>query len=139
MSGSELIKYEEIQNTIYTIRGVQVMLDEDLALLYGVETKVLNQAVKRNNERFPKEFMFQINNDESNVATAHPTAAELRGMTCRRFTTQFLFEIQQLHLLATFLFFFSTLRLNISLYNISCNSISNRPYISTITPKMSTP
>jgi len=64
MSGNELIKNEEIQNRIYTIRGVQVMLDEDLALLYGVETKVLNQAVKRNNERFPEEFMFQINNDE---------------------------------------------------------------------------
>ena len=64
MSGSELIKNEEIQNRIYTIRDLQVMLDEDLALLYGVETKVFNQAVKRNSERFPEEFMFQINNDE---------------------------------------------------------------------------
>ncbi len=64
MSGSELIKNEEIQNRIYTIRDVQVMLDEDLALLYGVETKVFNQAVKRNRDRFPEEFMFQINNDE---------------------------------------------------------------------------
>ena len=64
MSGSELIKYEEIQNKIYTIRGVQVMLDEDLALLYGVETKVLNQAVKRNSERFPEDFMFQLSEEE---------------------------------------------------------------------------
>jgi len=68
---------------------------------------------------------------------AHPTAAELRGMTCHRFRTPFLFEIQKFHLLATFLFFFSDLRLNISLYNINCSSISNCPYISTITPKMS--
>jgi len=65
MNGSELINIEDIQNRIYTIRGVQVMLDEDLALLYRVETKVLNQAVKRNSERFPEEFMFKINNDES--------------------------------------------------------------------------
>ncbi len=54
----------KINYRIHTIRGVQVMLDEDLALLYGVETKVLNQAVKRNSERFPEEFMFRINNDE---------------------------------------------------------------------------
>ncbi|MBA1341964.1 MAG: hypothetical protein C5S40_07460 [ANME-2 cluster archaeon] len=76
---------------------------------------------------------------ESNVTTAHPTAAEMRGMMCRRFVVLFSFKIQKFHLLATFLFFFSTLRLNIPLYDISCNSISDRPYISTITPKMSTP
>lgn len=64
MSGSELIKLEEIQSRIHTIRGVQVMLDSDLAKLYCVEIKVLNQAVKRNNERFPETFMFQIDNDK---------------------------------------------------------------------------
>lgn len=64
MNGNDLIKPEEIQSRIHTIRSVQVILDEDLALLYGVETKVLNQAVKRNSDRFPEEFMFQINNDE---------------------------------------------------------------------------
>ncbi|MDD3437635.1 MAG: ORF6N domain-containing protein, partial [Candidatus Gastranaerophilales bacterium] len=53
-----------IQNLIYEIRGHKVMLDNDLAILYGVETKVLNQAVKRNIERFPKDFMFQLNQDE---------------------------------------------------------------------------
>jgi hypothetical protein len=64
MSENELIKVDEIQNRIYTIRGIQVMLDSDLAELYGVETKVLNQAVKRNNERFPVEFMFRIDSIE---------------------------------------------------------------------------
>jgi phage regulator Rha-like protein len=49
-----------IKNKIHTIRGVQVMLDSDLAELYGVEVKVLNQAVKRNKERFPEDFMFQL-------------------------------------------------------------------------------
>jgi hypothetical protein len=65
MSGSELIKNEEIQNRIYTIRDVQVMLDKDLAIFYGVETRVLNQAVKRNIERFPERFMFQLAEDET--------------------------------------------------------------------------
>jgi len=56
-----------IKNKIHTIRGVQVMLDSDLAELYGVEVKALNQAVKRNKERFPESFMFQISKDELQV------------------------------------------------------------------------
>jgi phage regulator Rha-like protein len=55
---------QTIQNKIYTIRGIQVMLDEDLAVLYGVETKVFNQAVKRNIERFPEKFRFQLSESE---------------------------------------------------------------------------
>ena len=53
-----------IQNCIYQIRDVKVMLDRDLASLYGVETKVLNQAVKRNIRRFPPDFMFQLSKEE---------------------------------------------------------------------------
>jgi hypothetical protein len=53
-----------IENRIFTIRGLQVMLDSDLAELYGVETKVLNQAVRRNIERFPSRFRFQLAVDE---------------------------------------------------------------------------
>jgi hypothetical protein len=64
MNGNALIKSEEIQSKICTIRGLQVMLDNDLAQLYGVETKALNQAVKRNIERFPKEFSFQLTAEE---------------------------------------------------------------------------
>lgn len=56
--------YQTIQNKIYTVRGIQVMLDEDLAVLYGVETKVFNQAVKRNIERFPEKFRFQLTENE---------------------------------------------------------------------------
>jgi phage regulator Rha-like protein len=55
-----------IQTKIYEIRGQKVMLDFDLAELYGVETKVLNQAVKRNSDRFPADFMVQITRDEYN-------------------------------------------------------------------------
>lgn len=56
---------DSIKTKIYTIRGLQVMLDRDLAELYGVETRVLNQAVKRNIERFPEEFMFQLTKEEA--------------------------------------------------------------------------
>lgn len=59
-----IIDNQTIQDKIYTIRGVQVMLDEDLAVLYSVETKVFNQAVKRNIERFPEKFRFQLNEYE---------------------------------------------------------------------------
>ena len=53
-----------IQTKIYEIRGQKVMLDFDLAELYQVETKVLNQGVKRNNTRFPHDFMFQLTKEE---------------------------------------------------------------------------
>jgi ribosomal protein S19 len=65
MSENEMIKFEEIQSRIYTIHDVQVMLDEDLAKFYGVETRVLNQAVKRNINRFPESYMFQLAEDET--------------------------------------------------------------------------
>lgn len=57
-------KLLEITNRIFIIREQKVMLDRDLAELYGVELKVLNQAVKRNIERFPVDFMFQLNSSE---------------------------------------------------------------------------
>lgn len=57
---------QSIQNRIYEIRGERVMLDFDLAALYEAETRVLNQAVKRNIKRFPKDFMFQLTKDEWN-------------------------------------------------------------------------
>lgn len=60
---NELVSLQ-IENKIIVIRGVQVMIDRDLAELYGVETKVLNQAVKRNIERFPEHFMFQLHEEE---------------------------------------------------------------------------
>ena len=54
-----------INRLIYTIRGQQVMLDSDLAMLYQVDTKVFNQAVKRNIERFPEKFRFQLTKEEN--------------------------------------------------------------------------
>ena len=63
-----------IKNLIYTIRGHKVMLDSDLAMLYEVETKHLNRAVKRNIERFPNNFMFQLTKEEyDEVPNCHLT------------------------------------------------------------------
>lgn len=55
----------DIRNLIYTVRGMQVMLDSDLASLYGVETKAVNRAAKRNEGRFPEDFRFQLKRDEA--------------------------------------------------------------------------
>ena len=67
MSDTKLIPIEKIETAIYLIRGEKVMLDRDLALLYEVETKLLNRAVKRNLQRFPSDFMFQLTAEEADV------------------------------------------------------------------------
>jgi hypothetical protein len=56
----KVVNQDQIKNKIYTIRGVQVMLDRDLAELYEVETKYLKRQVKRNIEKFPNDFMFEL-------------------------------------------------------------------------------
>src|SRR3990167_9865151 len=60
-----LVPSEVIENKIYLIRGRKVMIDRDLAFLYEVQTRVLNQSVRRNKERFPDDFMFQLTNEEA--------------------------------------------------------------------------
>ena len=75
----ETAAIDVIKHRIYEVRGMQIMLDRDLAELYGVETKVLNQAVKRNIERFPEDFMFKLNKSEwvllrSQIATLKESA-----------------------------------------------------------------
>lgn len=69
----------KIEGMIYLIRGLRVMLDSDLAELYGVETKALNQSVKRNMDRFPEDFMFECNSSElqdlrSQFVTSNPSS-----------------------------------------------------------------
>ena len=60
----KIVNSEEIKNLIYTIRGKQVMLDSDVAMLYHYETKNVNKAMKRNIERFPEDFCFQLTKEE---------------------------------------------------------------------------
>ena len=78
----------QIEKMIFTIRGVQVMLDSDLAMLYGVETRALNQAVKRNISRFPEDFMFQLTMEEANASRSqfvtlniNPTSSKSQNVT----------------------------------------------------------
>jgi len=78
-TSKSLIPVEQIEKSILLIRGHKVILDSDLAELYGVETKVFNQAVKRNISRFPEDFMFQMNKEElefwrSQIVTSNPAA-----------------------------------------------------------------
>ena len=71
---------KHIQKMIYEIRGQKVMLDRDLAELYGIEVKRLNEAVKRNIERFPSDFMFQLTEDEwDNLRSQFATAKDNHG------------------------------------------------------------
>ena len=64
LSNTDLISNETIERAIYLIRGEKVMLDRDLARLYDVSTAAFNQAVRRNRERFPEDFMFQLTSAE---------------------------------------------------------------------------
>jgi hypothetical protein len=62
---TQLVPVEHVERLIHLARGEKVLLDADLATLYGVETKVLNRAVKRNRSRFPHDFMFQLTAEEA--------------------------------------------------------------------------
>lgn len=82
MDDQSLLSEETISNKIYFIRGQKIMLDRDLALLYGIETKRLKEQVKRNISRFPEDFMFELNKKEfenwrSQFATSN---SEKRGL-----------------------------------------------------------
>ena len=96
-----LIDEKSIKDRIYTVRGVQVMLDRDIAQLYGVETRRLNEQVKRNHERFPSEFMFQLNKQEFETWKSHFAISNSDKMGLRR--APFAFTEQGVAMLATVL------------------------------------
>lgn len=79
-----LIPSERIEHSILLLRGQKVMLDKDLASLYGVETRVLVQAMKRNIERFPEDFVFQLDDAEFDVLRSQIVISKSRGG--RRYT-----------------------------------------------------
>ena len=64
------VPIEQIDEMLHTIRGVRIMLDRDLAKIYGVPTKAFNQAVKRNRQRFPDDFMFRLTQEEAKALRA---------------------------------------------------------------------
>lgn len=81
MKRPSLIPHGRIEKAIYLIRGEKVILDRDLAVLYGVSTKAFNQAVKRHTERFPPDFMFQLTLEETRAWWLEVTANRLRSQT----------------------------------------------------------
>jgi hypothetical protein len=80
-----IIKQENIVSQIHFIRGEKVILDVDLAILYGVETRVLKQAVKRNIERFPVDFMFQLTEKEFEILRSQFVTSSWGGVRYRPF------------------------------------------------------
>jgi len=86
MCAVELAPGPLIEARIYLIRGQKVLLDSDLAALYEVETRVLNQAVKRNLERFPEDFMFRLTRKESEALTSQVVISNAVGRGGRRHT-----------------------------------------------------
>lgn len=73
------VELKSIAGMVHFIRGRRVMLDSDLAILYGVETKVLKQAVKRNKIRFPKDFIFELTQDEFEVLRSQFVTSSTSG------------------------------------------------------------
>jgi hypothetical protein len=101
-----------IQRAVLRIRGQNVMLDSDLAALYGVDVKVLNQAVKRNRQRFPRDFMFQSSEEAASLRSHIVTANPGRG---GRRTAPFAFTEQGVAMLSSVLRSQRAVRVNIEI------------------------
>lgn len=97
---SELLTVDNIQKCVYIIRGQQVMLDTDLAQIYGYEVKRLNQQVKRNIRRFPEDFMFQLNENEVEELRLQNVTANINAMSR---AMPFVFTEQDIYMLSTVL------------------------------------
>ena len=78
---SDIIKYEDVESRIFTIRNQQVIVDRDVAELYGVETKEINQAVKNNPDKFPDGYIFELNSDEVSVLRSKILTANVSPKT----------------------------------------------------------
>lgn len=96
----EVMTMEDIHNRVYVIRGQQVMLDTDLAQIYGYEVKRLNQQVKRNSARFPQDFMFQLEKHEVETLRSQNVTANINNMSR---ALPFVFTEQGIYMLATVL------------------------------------
>jgi hypothetical protein len=84
-TSTKLAPVDQIEDKIFVVRGVRVMLDIDLASVYQVETKILNRAVKRNIHRFPTDFMFQLTDEEAGNMRLNIGAASKRNVRFRPF------------------------------------------------------
>jgi hypothetical protein len=109
-----IVNREAIERKIYLIRGQKVMLDSDLAYLYGVETSNLNKAVKRNIDRFPPDFMFQITKDETESLIFQSGMPKTIGRGGRRYLP-YAFTEQGIAMLSTVLKSTRAVQVNIAI------------------------
>lgn len=113
------IEISRIQKMIYVIRGQKVMLDADLAELYGVETKRLNEQVRRNIERFPDDFMFECNSSELAVLRSQiATAKDTTNWNHKRRYNPMLFTENGVAMLSSVLSSKEAIKVNISIMRI---------------------
>jgi hypothetical protein len=119
MSKSSLLPLETITHRILLLREQKVLLDADLATLYGVETKVLLQAVKRNLERFPDDFMFQLSNQEFNVLRSQSVTSSSEALETLRWggrrTAPYAFTEQGVAMLSSILSSPQAVQVNIAI------------------------
>lgn len=121
-----------IENKIYDIRGQKVMLDFDLAEMYEIETRVLNQAVRRNIERFPEDFMFQLTNEEANALRYRLTSQSVISNKGGTRYAPFAFTEQGVGMLSGILRSRKAIEVNI---NIMRAFVRMRQYLLTHAPK----
>lgn len=100
-----MINYQvdDIKNLIYTVRGKQVMLDSDVAMLYHYETKKINQAVKRNIERFPEKFCFQLTEEEVQLLRSQIVTLNKKGRGQHKKYLPYVFTEQGIAMLSALL------------------------------------
>lgn len=110
---NELIPQQHVQDRVYRIRGKQVMLDSDLAALYGVPTERVNEQVRRNIRRFPPDFMFQLTHDEL-VSLRSQIAISKKGKGGRRYAP-FVFTEQGVAMLSSVLRSEKAIEVNIAI------------------------
>ncbi len=113
----EKYELENIKHKIYSIRGKQVILDSDIAILYEVETKKLNQAVKRNQNRFPKEFCFQLNEVEINSLRSQFVTLKNSGRGRHRKYLPYVFTEQGVAMLSSVLHSEKAVEVSINIIN----------------------
>ena len=121
---NNIVSQEIIESKIFLIRGKKVMLDRDLALLYGVPTKRLNEQVKRNIKRFPHDFMFQLTEEEFEILRSHFATSSWGG---QRYSS-YVFTEQGVAMLSSVLNSEKAVEVNIAIMRVFVNI---RKFVST--------
>ena len=131
------MELEVIKSKIYEIRGQRVMLDRDLAQMYGVETKVLNQAVRRNLERFPEDFMFTLTLTECKTLEINMRSQFVTSKTGGNRYASLAFTEQGVAMLSTVLRSKTAIQINISIMRAFVTMRNYMSSVSAVTSELS--